>query len=356
MDRQEGKKNNSRYRHYREALTRTIELFKRYTEGQADEDVRRMLDNWNPEDIPEQYDIPDDVLKAGSEQVTNSVFSQLGFSPEEEDGKQTPQPARRPPVRIFPLNPVAWRKYAAIAVILIASIIGTTYFLSPSLHYNRQDVVQADRTVLFAENDILSATLPDGTQIQINKGSTLSYDKRRFNQKDREVWLEGEAYFDVEKNPSKVFIIHSDKLQTTVRGTSFNISAYKELEKINVSVRTGKVEVSDAGRLLAQLTPNEQLRYNKSDFRAQESNVNWDDAAAWMQGRLLLQNADIDEFLLRIQQLYGVEVTVSNAMLHNKQILISAEKETSFTEVMNAFCFLYEVKYQETAPGKGVLY
>jgi ferric-dicitrate binding protein FerR (iron transport regulator) len=83
-------------------------------------------------------------------------------------------------------------------------------------------------------------TLPEGSKIWLNADSKLSYPVA-FNDKTREVYLRGEAFFDIRKNPDKPFIIHLANGTIHVLGTSFNVRAYDDEDKIETSVSTGKV-------------------------------------------------------------------------------------------------------------------
>ncbi|TZF82517.1 hypothetical protein FW774_13480 [Pedobacter sp. BS3] len=86
----------------------------------------------------------------------------------------------------------------------------------------------------------------------------------RFNGNTREVYLTGEAFFQVTHNPQKPFIAHTDGLNTCVLGTSFNINAYPQLAQVRVSVATGKASVTANHKVLAMLAANQQVAYTKA--------------------------------------------------------------------------------------------
>jgi len=345
-----GKKNRTG-KSYREALLWVTGLFERYTNQTLNGKSRESIEKWNPEDIPERFNASEDMLDKGCERVTGKVFAQLGF---DRDKQGRTRDTSTPNKKEKRLMPAVYYKYAAVAVVLIIATFTAIYF-SGSLQRGQQMTAETgkkDITVLSAEQAITCVTLPDGSQLHINKGSRISYNKREFNRKKREIWLEGEAFFEVAKDPGRLFIIHNGNLQTVVRGTSFNVKAYNELEEMSIAVRTGKVEIRDNEKIIAELTPNEQLLYTKSGGKAQESVVDWQDAAAWMEGKLVLQNAGINELLLRIKQLYNMEITLDKDVLKDERIVISFEKGTSFTDMMNAICLLYNVKYKKTGQNR----
>ena len=169
-------------------------------------------------------------------------------------------------------------------------------------------VAQAKTLFQTTDAQTKSVVLPDGSRIQMNRGTKFSYATHAFNRRQREVWLEGEAFFEVAKNKEKPFIIHTGTMTTTVRGTSFNVKAYPQLAENVVSVRTGKVEVSNHDQMLAVLVKNKQLAYNRLTNKVETSDAAWEDAAGWREGELMLNYANRDELKLKLKQYYQVDI------------------------------------------------
>src|ERR1035437_2347567 len=111
-------------------------------------------------------------------------------------------------------------------------IIGFSYF---GWRYMSQKSV---KTNMAETNEMI---LPDGSKVSMNARSKLTYHKKDFGKASRIVSLEGEAYFEVQKNPAVPFIIKLDGAEVKVLGTSFNVRAYKDMDKIEVTVAEGKV-------------------------------------------------------------------------------------------------------------------
>lgn len=337
--------NKNEKRNYRIILLWTTQLLERYTHNTLEEKRRKQIEEWDPEDIPVRFNASDNLLNEGCRRVSNKVFSELGFEQEITSSKK------------YHIS-TAYYKYAAVVALFIVTTFTAIYTLQ-KVDGTHQELAKTNMQKLIfhtAEHEIKKVTLPDGTHLVINKGSKVGYNEDEFNKEDREVWIEGEAYFDVAKDPTRLFIIHNENLQTVVRGTSFFVKAYKELDEMSIAVRTGRVEIKDGNKLLAELTPNEQFLYTKSKMSAQESRINWEDASAWMFGKLVLQNAGMDELALRVRLLYGKEFILDNHILENERLVISLEKGTSFTSLMDALCSLYDVKYKEMSPGKVTIY
>lgn len=155
------------------------------------------------------------------------------------------------PVVPLKRNRFNWRAIAA-SVFIIAGI-GLAAFLIFRDKTPQQLLVQTTQ-------DTKVDTLPDGSTITLNKHSTISY-PARFNKETRPVTLTGEAFFEVEPDQKKPFIVSVDDLQVTVVGTSFNIK--KEKDHIDVIVETGIVRVTH-GDQSVELTAGEKARFSST--------------------------------------------------------------------------------------------
>lgn len=117
-------------------------------------------------------------------------------------------------------------------------------------------------------------TLSDGSSILLSPNSKLSYPKS-FGLKERKVYLSGEAFFEVSKNPEKPFLVMANEVQTKVLGTSFRIKAYSYQSNVEVLVHTGKVNVSSSqakNRKAAEvlLLPNQSVRFLRQELAFQK--------------------------------------------------------------------------------------
>jgi len=237
------------------------------------------------------------------------------------------------------------RRYAAAAVIFVLLGGSILYYTQHDFTQKKSGMVAQAKT-LFETTDAQtkSVILPDGSRIQMNRGTKFSYATHAFNRKQREVWLEGEAFFEVAKNKEKPFIIHTGTMQTTVRGTSFNVKAYPQLAENVVSVRSGKVEVSDATQTIGTLTHNKQLTYNTANRNSLISESNWEDAAGWIKGRLVL-NGGVEELRLRLKQQYGVEVSFEKNALDNERLAGAFNPNSKLTDVLTTIGAIYNIRY-----------
>ena len=321
------------------ALIRVVELFRRYHTGEATQRERNIIDTWDPEEDGSTTENDETLEKeCDTGLVWNAVSRELQFD----------QRTLTVPKRHFSLRRYSRQLVAAASVILILGVGITFWYSTRDGDSSAFFVQQAPTKTLFQTTDAQtkSIILPDGSRIQMNRGTKFSYATHAFNRKQREVWLEGEAFFEVAKNKEKPFIIHTGAMQTTVRGTSFNVKAYPQLAENVVSVRSGKVEVSNRNQMLAVLTKNKQLTFHSTTRHFQTNDMDWENAAGWTDGKLVLCNANVKELQFRIKQTFNANLTIEGSLLEGAMFNSSFNKGTGLKDILERICALYNVHYE----------
>ncbi|HTJ51658.1 MAG TPA: FecR domain-containing protein [Cyclobacteriaceae bacterium] len=182
--------------------------------------------------------------------------------------KSTKKPQSRP----FGKNSWYWR---AAAILLIMSSIGALYLLPFQFSKGTEKLSAAnddEQTHIINDKNIpFEVVLEEGSRITLQPASEIRFAKK-FKDKKREVYLKGEAFFQVTKDPVRPFFVYAKDVVTRVLGTSFNIRAYQDSHEVNVAVRTGVVSVTskvktDEGieeKILQEviLKPNQEAVYN----------------------------------------------------------------------------------------------
>jgi ferric-dicitrate binding protein FerR (iron transport regulator) len=176
--------------------------------------------------------------------------------------------------------------------------------------------------------------LPDGTTVWLNAGSKLTYNKD-YDVELREVSLSGEAFFDVVKSAEKPFIIHTERIDIRVLGTSFNVKSYPGEQTTETSLIKGKVEISIHNRPSEKiiLQPNEKLIVNNQDTLYKHNNsakttplvavenvTRLDDdttimETSWVDNKLAFSNTGFEEVVAQMQRWYGVSIELKNERL-----------------------------------------
>ncbi|WP_298649131.1 FecR family protein [uncultured Proteiniphilum sp.] len=237
---------------------------------------------------------------------------------------------------------------AAIAFIII--LLTTPFTKDPSFINTAQIPAEfsAIEKQFITGNDMKRIILADGSTVFLNQGTTISLRQGRFNAHTREIWLEeGEAFFNVEKEVNRPFIVHTPNgISTQVLGTSFNIRAYAELEEQVISVNTGRVQVYDKKENTIILDPNYKVsvKNRNNEFVAGKTDAR--NISAWRSGTIVLEEANIIEVAFRLKQAFNINLIYGNVVNHNEKIVTSFTLNTPQEEVLTTICKLYNVHYK----------
>lgn len=206
-----------------------------------------------------------------------------------------------------------WVKAAAVLVVAVGLFVFWT-----------ANNWQADRTIEENNNYITKVakvgekktlTLSDGTTIQLNADSRITFPEK-FSKTEREVFLTGEAFFEVREDSSRRFVVHTGELTTTVLGTSFNIKNYAEDVKTDISLASGKlkVESSDSSSALKSyiLRPGEAAVLDKREKSFSKMRFDARVKYGWIDGILVFRDTNIDETFKKIERWYGVTIEIEN--------------------------------------------
>ncbi|MGV8136096.1 MAG: FecR family protein [Mangrovibacterium sp.] len=154
--------------------------------------------------------------------------------------------------------------------------------------------------------------LSDGTRVWINSGSKLIFPPV-FRGKNREVVLEGEAFFEVTEDKAKPFFVKTDLFRMKVYGTRFNVQAYRLDQEYNIVLVEGKVSMNpgnDPGAKELFLEPSQRASISKSSNTFEVRQVeNTDVYTAWIDGYLTFINEDLSDVLKRVSRYYNVEIS-----------------------------------------------
>ncbi len=208
----------------------------------------------------------------------------------------------------------AWKVAASIVV-----IIGLRYWFWPGYRTLETQVAQTSET-----------TLMDGSRVLLNQESSLSYGKD-FNQSARSVKLRGEAFFNVQRDELKPFIVDAGEIEVTVLGTSFNVYSKSDSDLMEVIVESGKVVVQ-AGTQSLVLLPGEAGFYNKSDQTLTKSQAN-PNHLAWRTHQLTFESSSFQEVKNTLERIFDVQILLDNEKLNACEIT-SIFKFRDLSEVM----------------------
>lgn len=176
-------------------------------------------------------------------------------------------------------------------------------------------------------------TLPDGSKVWLNGGSSLAY-TNQFNDDNRRVELHGEAYFEVQKHQGKPFTVHTQGYDVTVKGTKFNVSAYDDDPISTTTLMEGKVELSD-GKQNLSLAPGDAVQLNKATGQLQRHATDGF-ADGWRSGRLMYPDITLEQFVRVLSRQYNVNVHLADSHSANMRISVMLQNNETIDEVVSA--------------------
>ena len=200
-------------------------------------------------------------------------------------------------------------------------------------------------TVLMASSENISSyTLPDGSKVWLNKNSWLAYNQK-FGKRTRQVALKGEGYFEVNRDERRPFIVKMQNgLDIKVLGTTFNACNYPSLNKAEVILRSGSVQVSDNGRNeYVILKPNQKFTWNEGT--AEISSVNAMNCCRWFEHRLVFDNVKLKDILENLSHKYQTEISLNVGNLADKHMSMTIRDE-SVEDILDILTTLLPIRWR----------
>ncbi|SFC45629.1 FecR family protein [Flagellimonas taeanensis] len=223
-----------------------------------------------------------------------------------------------------PRKRISLPKWARVAAsIALMAVVAYSVHVYTKVEEKVEPIVEMTKTTEWGQK--LNLSLADGTQIRLNSGSTITYPDR-FEGDVREVVLEGEAFFDVAKNPDKPFVIRSGEVLTTVLGTSFNINTYPDSQQIAVTVASGKVKVASHENEI-HLGPNEQGIFDKKTKTISKKMTDIATFLNWKDGIIHFEDTSLAQVVESLERWYGVTFVFENENLRNCHVTATYKNE-----------------------------
>lgn len=239
--------------------------------------------------------------------------------------------------RVIPL----FMKVAACAAVM-AGIVLTVFLVKNRPAKNTGPVYT---TVITNNGERKVITIQDGTRLTLNAGSTL-YVYNDFSTTRRVDLVDGEVFFEVTKDPQRPFVIKSNEMTISVLGTSFNVSAYKELHTTSVGVVTGKVKVARDTATLDILLKGQELIYDKK-LQTHTTIVMDESLLAWKEGRLILNDLPFNEMSLLMEKNFSVKILTEDPQIKNTKYTTSLFTTMTAKEAVEVLASIHNLKIKE---------
>ncbi len=238
-------------------------------------------------------------------------------------------------------------KKIIFSVSKIAAILVIGLLLGLSVQYLKK-TEPVYFTSIAPKGSVSQMVLPDNTIVYLNAGSQLKYTVEGLKGK-REVFLDGEAWFDVTKNEEKPFVVHTPFYDIKVTGTQFNVKAYSADEEISTTLEEGSVQVTSSENFKLSeptaLQPGEQLVYNTQNKTINVKKVETRMFTAWKDNKLIFINMNLKELFVLLERKYGVDIEVTNDLILDYHYDGTIKDET-ILEVLDLLKETLPVKYK----------
>jgi ferric-dicitrate binding protein FerR (iron transport regulator) len=192
-------------------------------------------------------------------------------------------------------------------------------------------------------------SLADGSRVWLNAGSSLRFPVS-FQDSSRQVYLEGEAYFEVRPG-DKPFIVSSGKMHTQVLGTSFNVSAYGDEAFLRTTLVEGKVLVSwkvegEADSQAAVLEPDQQASLDRGEEKLSVTHVDASGYTSWVSGRMEFHQESLAQVMKRLSRWYDFEFEFENEAARDLSFSARLDRSSQISEILDMLALTTDVKFE----------
>ncbi|MGO4291339.1 FecR family protein [Chitinophaga sp. RAB17] len=299
------------------------ELLKKYQDGQCTEEERYLVEKFY-----QGFDADEDQLPGSSDMqpAYDALYEQVL-----DKIKETPVIRKRA---------FTFRRLAAAAAALVLCVGAACYFLLPDKIVEEKAVARQTEKV---KKHFIK--LPDGSTVLLNAHSELKY-PQVFPGNAREVYLIGEAYFDVTANSRQPFIVHTGKVATTVLGTVFNVKALPGDKSVTVTVEKGKVKVEADGKPLGVIGSNQQIAVDQAAVGYEKNDlVNVVPVVNWVKEDLVFNNVTYEEAAKVLMEQYGITIVFHQSHLQQCRFTTSFKNQSSLEDILAVLCAFNQSAY-----------
>lgn len=240
------------------------------------------------------------------------------------------------------------QEFIKVAAVLILVFLGSYLFL-------KQDDSNVHlQTVFVPEGQRVEVILADGTRAWLNSNSTLRF-PQHFDEKHRDVELDGEGYFEVVRQGKVPFTVKTNKYNVKVLGTEFNLKAYKDCEQFETSLVKGSVEVYDVtNKDQVLLEPNEMVYVkNGALIKTKLSNT---DQFLWKDGIFAFEDETIESLIQKIELYYDMKITLKTSTLKDSRYSGKFRFKNGVEHILKVLQLRHKFKYKYDKDGNIFIY
>jgi len=264
--------------------------------------------------------------------------------------KQMDYPKPELPVARSGLQEAFIRYFRNAAAVLLIPILGLSiYFFSMynSVRSDRSASAKSFNEVFSSVDAITKVVLPDSSVVWLNHSSSIRYPVE-FGRKNRNVELNGEGYFEVASNPEKPFVVKADNINIVALGTTFNIMAYPEDNRIETSLIEGRVELQvtsgKQGITVLEMNPEDMIVYARDNGEMTRLTIKDDRYFSWKDGKLVFTAEPLSEVVKKLSRWFNADIEMLDPRIGDLTLTATFVNE-SLTQVLDLISKVSPVKY-----------
>ncbi len=192
--------------------------------------------------------------------------------------------------------------------------------------------------------------LSDGTKIWLNSDTKIKY-PGVFSKSERDIYLEGEAFFEVSKNPHQPFIVHTSGVSVKVLGTKFNVRAYSDENQIETSLFEGKIDLLYSGTKASgvkekYVTPGESFVYSKTNQELVPNKFPGEEIDGWKKNQLIFKDDTFNNLVRKVERWYDVKVLYNEKLFSDRRLTVELYEGERLDRLMEIISLTLSVDYK----------
>jgi ferric-dicitrate binding protein FerR (iron transport regulator) len=236
-----------------------------------------------------------------------------------------------------------WQRTVSIAA-TVAVLLGiTNYFSYRQGHRYTNPAIVEMTTPLGMQSSVI---LSDDTKVWLNAGTTLTYPVA-FTDKNREVVISGEAFFEVTHDKKHPFIVHAEALDVRVLGTTFNVKAYPEEEVVEVTLETGRVKAGLKNQTMSyNMETGERLVFDKLLNTFQKGQVNTEYYDGWKDGKFYFETTTFEQIAKQLERRFNVQIHIASESLKKTTFTGDFVRQENLNQILRVMTINRQIHYK----------
>ena len=247
-------------------------------------------------------------------------------------------------ISVLSLNKSLHRWKIAATLFLLIGLAGVlAYILNTGSQRGNKPLFT---TIVTEKGQTSKIILPDSSVVWINSGTKLCYNNN-FSLANRNITLEGEAYFNVTRNENIPLVVTCNELNIKVLGTKFDVCAFPDDKKVNVVLERGIIELSHTKNKFSgfMLSPGEMAQFDMSRKKINVTRVDSYKYTSWKDGLLIFKDDPMSEVLEKLERWYGIDIEIKNQEVY-KMIFNATIMDETIEDIFDLMKYTCAIKYK----------